>query len=223
MDTIALTRAESEARQHWWDEGGGHQPANGYDDSDDASKFQPGPDGILYRPDCSGYYGMTLAINTGTISSGYYDEWPTIDPAKLQQGDAIIAPAYEHGNTDGHVVRFESWATDSGGFEGQGSLYNASEFGGGDAPLHRAIPYPYDDGRTWFPIGAPFPDPQEDDLPYTEAQLTTIVENAVRAVMGETAAQANEIRREVGVLLNHVSPGAGEESVETQVKAALGK
>jgi hypothetical protein len=106
------------------------------------------PQGTAYRTDCSGYVSMALHLPApGLMTSdiGTSSDFVKLSRrSQLQPGDIIDAPGFGDG---GHAVLFAGWIAGTGK-----SYYMGYEFGTGNAPAYRRIPYPYfNDGRVYYP------------------------------------------------------------------------
>jgi len=137
---MSVTVATVRSRLDYWNV---HRPPNGYSQS----TYSKGPDGNLYRNDCSGYVSM-LAGLTGSPNTGML-VWDTfskpIGKDDLRFGDIVIAVA-SAGHSSGHVIMFDRWA------DASRTHYVGHDFGYGDQPHHTTHVYPYEpDGRTFKP------------------------------------------------------------------------
>lgn len=110
------------------------------------TNYSPGPNGGMYRTDCSGFVSMAWGLPAPGLSTvtlpGVSHQIPKDD---LQPGDILLKGGAGTEGAYGHVVLFLGWTDDSH------TSYHAVEQAGGVGTTSRVISYPYDHDSSYVP------------------------------------------------------------------------
>jgi hypothetical protein len=128
-----VTRSEVLRRAHFWVANQVH-----YLTRDSSPDEAPGPDGHLYRTDCSGYVCMAWFAGSQPSTAEFDELGEQIDAGQLLPGDALLWKGEGgYGPDGGHVLLFQRWASP------ERDSYVAYELAGARAARSVTLPFPY--------------------------------------------------------------------------------
>lgn len=107
--------------------------------------YTQGPDGKLYRTDCSGFVSMAWGLNDSYSTVTLPQVARPIAKEDLKPGDILLKGGPGSGGANGHVGIFNGWANESH------TSYYIIEQAGGVGTQSRVISYPYSGDNSYVP------------------------------------------------------------------------
>ncbi|MGW9825520.1 hypothetical protein ACUXNS_000504 [Brevibacterium pityocampae] len=107
--------------------------------------YTQGPDGKMYRTDCSGFVSMAWGLDTSESTVTLPHHSYVIPKDDLQPGDILLKGGPGTAGAAGHVAIFNGWAN------AEKTAYYGIEQAGGTGTVARVISYPYDNDASYVP------------------------------------------------------------------------